>query len=255
MKDIRYYSRRAKIYDIFFWWWVKRTSSEIKFFQWIFSKYSRKVRTILDIACGNGRFSIPLAKLGYKVTGIDLTKELIEEAKNRTKTKKVNIDFRIEDMTKFKFNKKFDAILVGFDSILEVKTKAEILKTLKNFYYHLNKNGVLIFDVDNFDSPKGIMSEKSFFKYKIKGYSVIHKYKSWVKGNLLRWKDMGIIKKGKKKIQLVDYKEYPMIKYNEWIRMLNQSGFRNIKIFEKPTDRKEYKGSNPSYFYFVVKKI
>jgi len=146
MKDIRYYSRRSKIYDIFFWWWVKRTSSEIKFFQWVFKKYSRNVRNILDVACGNGRFSVPLAKLGFNVTGIDLTPELIEEAKNRAKLTKVHVDFRIADMTKFKFNQKFDAVILGFDSILEVKTKEKILRSLKNFYRHLKNKGILIFD-------------------------------------------------------------------------------------------------------------
>lgn len=257
MQNIRFYSRRAKIYDIFFWWWIKRTSSEINFFQWIFEKYGKNVRSVLDVACGNGRFSISLAKLGYDVTGIDLTPELLQEAKNRAKIKKLKVDFRLGNMTKFKINKKFDAIIIGFDAILEVETRENILKSLKNFYRHLRKNGILLLDVDNFESPKGIMSQKTVFKYKVKGYNVIHKYKGWIIGNheSFRWKDIVIITRGKKKIKLVDYKQYPMVKYEEWIKMLKQSGFHNIKIFEKPTDRRVYKGNNPSYFYFITKKI
>lgn len=36
--------------------------------------------SILDVPCGNGRISIPLAKLGYKVTGLDYSQEFLDEA-------------------------------------------------------------------------------------------------------------------------------------------------------------------------------
>ena len=36
---------------------------------------------VLDLACGFGRFSIPLARKGYNVTGIDITPIFIERAR------------------------------------------------------------------------------------------------------------------------------------------------------------------------------
>src|ERR1051325_8710522 len=36
---------------------------------------------VLDVPCGNGRLSFELARRGYQVTGIDISREFIEEAR------------------------------------------------------------------------------------------------------------------------------------------------------------------------------
>ena len=42
-----------------------------------------KSKNILDIGCGTGRHAIELARRGYKVTGVDLSKAQLERAKER----------------------------------------------------------------------------------------------------------------------------------------------------------------------------
>src|SRR6185436_3921493 len=37
---------------------------------------------VLDVPCGNGRLTFELAKRGYRVTGVDLAEEFIEEARS-----------------------------------------------------------------------------------------------------------------------------------------------------------------------------
>ena len=41
---------------------------------------------VLDVPCGNGRLSFELAKHGYRVTGVDISKEFIKEAKETAST-------------------------------------------------------------------------------------------------------------------------------------------------------------------------
>lgn len=67
---------------------------------------------ILDIGCGTGRHSIELAKRGYRVTGIDLSKNMIDRAIEKAKTENVNIDFKIADARDFHFETKFDLIIM-----------------------------------------------------------------------------------------------------------------------------------------------
>ena len=45
-------------------------------------KISPHAKTILDLGCGTGRHALKLAEMGYRVTGIDLSGEMLSVAKN-----------------------------------------------------------------------------------------------------------------------------------------------------------------------------
>ncbi len=80
-------------------------------------KYGLKNGKILDLMCGNGRISINLAKLGYKVIGIDLSSMYIEDAEKRAKEHGVeeNVKFFAGDVRELdkvvKDEGKFDAVI------------------------------------------------------------------------------------------------------------------------------------------------
>lgn len=52
-----------------------------------------KGKTILDIGCGGGLTSVPLSRLGAKVTGIDADKQAISVAKQHSKEQNLDINF------------------------------------------------------------------------------------------------------------------------------------------------------------------
>src|SRR3989338_3212642 len=63
-------------------------------------KKLNKNKTILDLGCGYGRLTIPLAKEGYKIEGIDITPSFIKQAIKNAKKLKLDIKFRIGDIRK-----------------------------------------------------------------------------------------------------------------------------------------------------------
>jgi 2-polyprenyl-3-methyl-5-hydroxy-6-metoxy-1,4-benzoquinol methylase len=67
----------------------------------------------LDLGCGTGAKSIYLAKRGFKVTGIDISKTTIKYAKENARKAKVKIEFMVADATDLSFlgDKKFDFVL------------------------------------------------------------------------------------------------------------------------------------------------
>lgn len=67
-------------------------------------------KTMLDIGCGAGLVAEPLARLGAKVTGIDLAAELIETAKTHAFEQDLSIDYRTQDLADVK--EQFDAVLL-----------------------------------------------------------------------------------------------------------------------------------------------
>jgi len=62
-----------------------------------FNKYPKKGR-ILDLGCGQGRDAIPLARLGFDVTGIDNSKVGIEQMNQIAKTENLSLNGVVEDI-------------------------------------------------------------------------------------------------------------------------------------------------------------
>ncbi|MDH4211140.1 MAG: methyltransferase domain-containing protein [candidate division WOR-3 bacterium] len=82
---------------------------------------------LLDIACGNGRICIPMAKKGYSITGIDISSLYIADAKKRAVRSRVKIEFICGDMRKLPrlVRGKFDAVFSVWTSIGYYDKKAD----------------------------------------------------------------------------------------------------------------------------------
>ena len=101
---------------------------------------------ILDLACGKGRYSIYLNQKGYKVTGIDLSRESIEEAKMSENDR---LDFHIHDMRLKYCSACFDYVLNMFTSFGYFETKAENEQVLIAAAEGLKKGGKMLIDFLN----------------------------------------------------------------------------------------------------------
>jgi len=105
----------------------------------------KKDAALLDLACGKGRHSIFLNKLGYNVVGADLSENSISIAKEfENKT----LHFEVHDMRN-SFQSKFDVILNLFTSFGFFEDDNEDIKILKNIKNGLNPNGIAIIDFMN----------------------------------------------------------------------------------------------------------
>lgn len=101
---------------------------------------------ILDLACGRGRHSKVLNNIGYKVTGIDLSKESIKYAKQFTCK---NLEFHTHDM-RLPFNHNyFDCIMNLFTSIGYFSNPKDNEEVIKSCKIGLKQNGTLIIDFLN----------------------------------------------------------------------------------------------------------
>ncbi|MDR2018243.1 MAG: class I SAM-dependent methyltransferase [Syntrophobacterales bacterium] len=94
-------------------------------------------RTVFDIGCGAGRFTIPLAERGMKVTGIDYSPEMIRMANNYVKMKKQDgkllriIHICGDFMSGFNKKEKFDVTL-AMGVVDYIRDPVPFLKKMKN---------------------------------------------------------------------------------------------------------------------------
>jgi SAM-dependent methyltransferase len=70
---------------------------------------------ILDVPCGYGRHAAELARRGFHVVGVDLSRAMIAEARRRW-TEGNNLRFILKDMRRLKFAGEFDAVVNMYTS-------------------------------------------------------------------------------------------------------------------------------------------
>ena len=102
---------------------------------------------VLDLACGKGRHSVYLNSLGYNVTGLDLSENSIEYAKQFEND---TLRFEVHDMCK-PYNEKFDAVFNLFTSFGYFDKEEDNLNTIKAIKEDLNEFGFGVIDFMNTD--------------------------------------------------------------------------------------------------------
>lgn len=217
--------------------------------------------TILDIACGTGRVTIPLAKSGYKIVGIDSHEGMLNEAKKKAGKLNLPIEWIQQDCTKLELNFKTDfAFSVGnsFQHFLKNEDQDGLLSSVNR---HLFQNGIFIFNT-RFPSVEELLqpeTEEFWYSYiddetqykvdvstiakydalnQLQYYTTIRKYKD---------ETNHIVNEVSTNITLRYV--YP----KEMERMLANHGFEVIQIYE---DWQENLITNDSYsMNFVCKKV
>lgn len=113
--------------------------------------------SFLDLACGSGRHSVYLASKRYEVTGIDLSDELIEKAKQHETN---NLTFYVHDMRNaFRINY-YDYTMNLFTSFGYFDSDHDNLRVLKNVFRGLKDGGIFVLDFFHADKIVSTMVER-----------------------------------------------------------------------------------------------
>ena len=87
---------------------------------------------VLDVACGTGVVAVTAARLGARVTGLDLTPELLERARENAAIAKVTIDFHEGDVEQLPFDdNEFDVVLSQYGHMFAPRPEVAIAEMLR----------------------------------------------------------------------------------------------------------------------------
>ena len=121
----------------------RKFHEEVQFLDEIYKKH--KVQSILDIGCGTGEHVLALQEIGYKVLGIDSSKEMIEHAKQRFPS----CNFEVGDLQTYKKEKTFDGIYSIFGTMNYLITNSELESCFSNLRKNLKPSGIVIMEIWN----------------------------------------------------------------------------------------------------------
>ena len=105
--------------------------------------------SVLDIACGAGRHALEFAKLGYRVTGNDLSPYLLKEAEKMAQQSNLPLQLTCYDMRQIPSNGMYNLVVQLFTSFGYFTMKEDDQLVLSKAYNALQADGWYILDLIN----------------------------------------------------------------------------------------------------------
>ncbi len=134
----------ARFYD---WEYASRTQ-DIPFYLDLAARYGTPV---LELACGTGRLTLPLARAGFDVVGLDLAQEMLRLLRRKLRQEPPDVRRRLRlvtgDMTAFRPDTPARLAFVPFSSFFCLHTAAQRLACLRCAHRALAPRGAFLIDV------------------------------------------------------------------------------------------------------------
>ena len=187
----------------------------------------KKGSAILDAGCGPGRISVELAKMGHKVTGVDIIQSELDAAKESAEDEEVELELIKADLRTFKSDKKFDCAVNLYTSFGYCATIEEDVQILQSIYDSLKDDGYFILENISRETAILYFTEGEWFERA--GKTVLTEFK--VEG---AWEGL------RSKWILIDNKTGERIEHQfvqrlysgiELKRLLTGIGFKSVEVY------------------------
>ena len=104
---------------------------------------------VLEIACGSGLVTIPVAAQGLDVTGVDLARPMLEHARKKAEAQNLNIRWVEADARSFNLGSQYQFVFItgnAFQAFLRREDQEALLTSVKR---HLLPDGIFAFETRN----------------------------------------------------------------------------------------------------------
>ena len=120
----------------------------VAFYREILAAEGLHPRTAVDLACGTGSVSVLLAEQGLRVTGVDLSEEMLTVAQQKADGLKNPPRFVCQSLQQLTLPRGVDLAVCALDSLDYITDPDDCAEAIRRVYRALNPGGIFIFDVN-----------------------------------------------------------------------------------------------------------
>jgi SAM-dependent methyltransferase len=150
---------------------------------------------ILDMACGTGRYALPLARAGFEVTAVDPIGTYLEEGRKMAGKESLDIEFIRGDMRTFSREQAFDAVVIMGTSFGIFRSEDEERISVTNMTNSLVEGGRILLETVGEGTGRG--TRPNSYEYSAEGLVCTETHRPrgdgiWVDSHLKVVHDAGV---------------------------------------------------------------
>lgn len=115
----------------------------------LIGRFGVRPKTLCDCACGTGALTVQFAARGMRVTGVDLSAQMLEIAAQKARREGVQAMFVRQDMSMLKLPRAVDALVCGCDGVNYLTSQERVARFFESAHAAIRPGGVLAFDLSS----------------------------------------------------------------------------------------------------------
>ncbi|MFC7216909.1 class I SAM-dependent methyltransferase [Streptomyces polyrhachis] len=104
---------------------------------------------VLEVACGTGRITLPIARAGVEVTGLDIMPSMLARARRRAQGEHLPVEWLEQDCRDIRSERRFALVFSAANAMQHLHDVDSVLAFLTSARNALRPGGTLILDVFN----------------------------------------------------------------------------------------------------------
>lgn len=188
-----------------------------------------KYKKCLELGCGTGNMTINLKKLGFDVTAIDNSEDMLAKAEEKIRKERLRVNLLKQDIRNFRLNKKFPFIFSFCDCFNYITKEDELIMSFKNVHEHLEDDGYFLFDISTEYKLREVIGEKTFT---LNREDICYIWDNYINDDILEMYISFFVKEGRY-YRRFDERHVQKIYKNDYIfNVLKEVGFKEVEIFD-----------------------
>ena len=154
------YGQFASVYDLFM--------NEVDYDAWakqaekLWQRAGFRPKRLLEMGCGTGNITLPLAQKGYEMTGVDLSEEMLTQAEEKARKAGLSVDFYCQDMCEMDVPVEADGVLCLCDGLNYLTEPEEVQEAFFAAAEHLKDGGFFLFDLNTAQKFRQMLGNKTY---------------------------------------------------------------------------------------------